>query len=64
MGSYIIRYGLMEPSYPVTSIVVEQGHSMGRPGKVFVEVRGDSEDIQQVKVSGTAVTILKGTLYI
>jgi PhzF family phenazine biosynthesis protein len=64
MGCYIIRRGLMEPSYPVTSIVVEQGHSMGRPGKVFVEVRGDSEDIQQVKVSGTAVTVLKGTLYI
>lgn len=64
MGSYIIRYGLMESSYPVTSIVVEQGHSMGRPGRVFVEVRGDSEDIQQVKVSGTAVTILKGTVYI
>jgi trans-2,3-dihydro-3-hydroxyanthranilate isomerase len=64
MGSYIIRYGLMEPTYPVTSIVVEQGHSMGRPGKVFVEVRGDPENIQQVKVSGTAVTILKGTIYI
>ena len=64
MGCYMIRYGLMEPSYPVTSIVVEQGHSVGRPGKVFVEVRGDSDDIQQVKVSGTAVTILKGTLYV
>ncbi len=63
MGCYIIKYGLMSPTIPVTSIVVEQGHSMGRPGKIFVEVRGDAREIEQVKVSGTAVTVLRGTLY-
>ena len=64
MASYMIRYGLIEPTIPVTSIVIEQGHSVGRPGKVFVEVQGDQESIKQVKVSGTAVTVLKGTLYL
>ncbi|TFF96750.1 PhzF family phenazine biosynthesis protein [Candidatus Thorarchaeota archaeon] len=63
LGSYIIQYGLMEPTYPVTSIVIEQGHYVGRPGKVFVEVRGDQEGIEQVKVSGTGVPVLKGRLY-
>jgi len=63
MGCYIIKYGLMSPTIPVTSIVVEQGHSMGRPGHVFVEVKGDASEIEQVKVSGTAVTVLRGTLY-
>jgi trans-2,3-dihydro-3-hydroxyanthranilate isomerase len=63
LGSYLIRYGLMEASYPVTSIVVEQGHYVERPGKIFVEVRGDQEGIDQVKVSGTGVTVIKGMLY-
>ena len=48
----------------ITSIVIEQGHYLGRPGKVFVEVLGDRDEIKQVKVSGTAVAILKGTLFI
>lgn len=63
LGSYIIRYGLMETPFPVTSIVIEQGHYVERPGKIFVEVRGDQEGIDQVKVSGTGVTVLKGTLH-
>jgi trans-2,3-dihydro-3-hydroxyanthranilate isomerase len=62
LGSYIIRYGFMEATYPVTSIVIEQGHYVERPGKIFVEVRGDQEGIEQVKVSGTGVTVVKGKL--
>ncbi|TFG31601.1 PhzF family phenazine biosynthesis protein [Candidatus Thorarchaeota archaeon] len=63
LGSYLIRYGFMEPTQPVTSIVIEQGHYVGRPGKIYVEVRGTQESIDQVKVSGTGVMIFKGTLY-
>ncbi len=63
LGSYIIRYGFMETPFPVTSIVIEQGHYVDRPGKIFVEVRGDQEGIDQVKVSGTGVTVLKGTIH-
>ncbi|NHI83653.1 MAG: PhzF family phenazine biosynthesis protein [Candidatus Thorarchaeota archaeon] len=63
-GSYIIRYGLMEPTIPVTSIVIEQGHFMERPGKIFVEVQGDTDSIRQVKVSGTGVTVMRGALLI
>jgi trans-2,3-dihydro-3-hydroxyanthranilate isomerase len=60
LASYLIRYGFMEPSYPVTSIVIEQGYYVGRPGRVFVEVRGNKEEIEQVKVSGTGVVVFKG----
>ena len=63
IGCYLIRYGFMEPSRPVTSIVIEQGYHVGRPGRVFVEVRGDKEDIEQVKVSGTGVIVFKGKLF-
>ncbi|MFW9799530.1 MAG: PhzF family phenazine biosynthesis protein, partial [Candidatus Thorarchaeota archaeon] len=64
MASYMIRYGIIEPTIPVTSIVVEQGHFVDRPGRVFVEVRGNQEDIEQVKVSGTGVTVLEGTVFV
>ncbi|MHA1862524.1 MAG: PhzF family phenazine biosynthesis protein [Candidatus Thorarchaeota archaeon] len=63
LGSYLIRYGFMEPSLPVTSIVIEQGHYVDRPGRIFVEVRGDQEGIDQVKVSGTGIVMAKGKLY-
>ena len=63
LGSYIIRYRFMEATYPVTSIVIEQGHYVERPGKIFVEVRGDQEGIDQVKVSGTGVSVMKGQLH-
>jgi len=63
LGSYLIRYGLMEATYPVTSIVIEQGHYVERPGKIYVEVRGNQEGIDQVKVSGTGVTVLNGTIH-
>jgi trans-2,3-dihydro-3-hydroxyanthranilate isomerase len=62
LGSYLIQYGLMEPTLPVTSIVVEQGHYLKRPGRIFVEVRGRKESIDQVKVSGTGVPILRGSI--
>ncbi len=60
---YMVRYGILDASYPVTSIVIEQGSYVNRPGKIFVEVRGDKEAIQSVKVSGTGVIILRGKLY-
>ncbi|MGY5876839.1 MAG: PhzF family phenazine biosynthesis protein [Candidatus Thorarchaeota archaeon] len=63
-AGYIMKYGLMDPTVPVTSIVIEQGHYVDRPGKIFVEVRGDTKSIEQVKVSGTGVVVLKGVLYI
>jgi trans-2,3-dihydro-3-hydroxyanthranilate isomerase len=60
---YMLRYGIIAPSYPVTSLVIEQGSHVNRPGKIFVEVRGDQETIQNVKVSGTGVIVLRGKLY-
>lgn len=64
MASYMVKYGMMDSSNPVTSIVIEQGDFVGRPGKVYVEIRGNEEKIDQVKVSGKAVTVLRGRLYV
>ncbi len=63
-ASYVVKHGLMDSTIPVTSIIVEQGYFVGRPGKVFVEVHGDQNEIRQVRVSGTAVTVVEGTILV
>lgn len=58
MAAYLWCYGLIqEPRF-----IAEQGHGMGRPGSAQVEVLGARDDIQGVKVSGSAVTLLRGTI--
>ncbi len=64
LGCYLVKQGIMDSTNQITSIVVEQGHFMNRPGKIFVEVIGDRTHIEQVKVSGTAVSTMKGVLYL
>jgi trans-2,3-dihydro-3-hydroxyanthranilate isomerase len=58
MAAYCWRHGLLDsPRFHA-----EQGHWMGRPGLAEVEVIGPREDIEVVKVGGSAVTILRGEL--
>ena len=58
MAAYLWKYGLVRaPRY-----AVEQGHIMGRPGIVDIEVDGDGDEPQEVRIAGTAVTVLAGTL--
>ena len=58
MAAYLWRYDLLrEPSY-----TVEQGHIIGRPGIVEVEVDADADVPTAVRVAGSAVTVLRGTI--
>ncbi len=58
MAAYLWKYGLLrEPRY-----VVEQGHFMGRPGLVEVEVDGEDGEPVGVRIAGTAVTVLRGSI--
>ncbi len=60
MGAWLWHYGVIRE--PV--IVAEQGHGMNRPGRAFVEVVGDRNSIETVRVGGTAVTIVRGEVTI
>jgi trans-2,3-dihydro-3-hydroxyanthranilate isomerase len=60
MGAYLWHYGLIDR--PV--FTAEQGHWMGRPGVAQVEVVGPPEDIETVRVGGSAVLVLKGKFYL
>ena len=52
----------------ITALIVpsvftaEQGHWMQRPGRAKMEVAGSRDDIEPVKVGGSAVTVLRGEL--
>jgi trans-2,3-dihydro-3-hydroxyanthranilate isomerase len=60
MAAYLWHYDLIhKPSF-----VAEQGHWMARPGQAMVEVIGPPDNIETVKVGGTAVTILRGELHL
>jgi trans-2,3-dihydro-3-hydroxyanthranilate isomerase len=58
MAAYLWHYGFLDrPEF-----IAEQGHWLHRPGQAFVEVVGDRNNIKTVKVGGSAVSVLTGTL--
>jgi len=58
MAAHLWRHGVLdEPRF-----VAEQGHDMGRPGRAHVEVVGAPPGIRAVRVGGSAVTVVRGTL--
>jgi trans-2,3-dihydro-3-hydroxyanthranilate isomerase len=60
MAAYLWHHGLIQnPTF-----IAEQGHWMSRPGQAYVEIVGSREDIETVKVGGSAVTVLGGELTI
>lgn len=58
MAAYLWKYGLLREA----RYTVEQGHFAGRPGLVDVEVDAEGGEPVQVRIAGTAVTVLTGTI--
>jgi len=58
MAAFLWHYGLIdEPKF-----VAEQGHWINRPGQATVEIIGPPDDIETVRVRGSAVTVMKGEI--
>jgi trans-2,3-dihydro-3-hydroxyanthranilate isomerase len=58
MGCYLWARGLIaSPRF-----TAEQGHLMGRPGRAEVEVLGPREAITGVRVGGSGVVLMAGTV--
>lgn len=58
MGAYLWKYGLVrERAY-----TVEQGHLMGRPGIVAIEVDAEGDEPTGIRIAGSAVTVLRGVI--
>lgn len=58
MACYLVRYGIVNrPAF-----TLEQGHIVGRPGVIYAEVDGAGEAITGIRIGGSAVTVITGTL--
>jgi trans-2,3-dihydro-3-hydroxyanthranilate isomerase len=61
LGAYLVRHKLV-PIEPEVRIVNEQGHEVGRPSRIEIDVETGYEGITAVKVGGPVVRIGQGTL--
>jgi trans-2,3-dihydro-3-hydroxyanthranilate isomerase len=61
LGGYLLRYGLVSPEQ-ARAMVSLQGHAMGRPSWLHMEVHGTPERIERVRVGGESVLVATGTL--
>jgi PhzF family phenazine biosynthesis protein len=62
-GAYIGTHRLVDFPDEV-DLVSEAGIEVRRPGKVFVSLRREGGEISRVRVGGSAVTVLEGTMRI
>lgn len=62
LGAYLVRHGVLE-AHTTTHLIVEQGHEMGRPSTIYVEVdKGTDGGPGEVRVGGQAVEVAEGIL--
>lgn len=62
LGAYLVKHGVLE-AHTTTHLIVEQGHEMGRPGTIYVEVdKGAEGRPGEVRVGGQAVEVAEGIL--
>lgn len=64
LAEYLARHGViaLPPGGGISRARAEQGDAIGKPGRVELEVRGSGASVEAVRVGGTAVTVLEGTL--
>lgn len=64
LAEYLARHGViaLPPDGGTVRARAEQGDAIGKPGRVELEVRGAAGAVEGVRVGGTAVTVLEGTL--
>lgn len=63
LGAYLVTKKLVRGKSPVM-IVVEQGHTMGRPSEILVELAFSDTDVTSVRVGGNAVTVAEGEILV
>jgi PhzF family phenazine biosynthesis protein len=60
MAAYLWHNAMIEDR----NFIAEQGHWMGRPGQVQVQVLGPQKQIAGVRVAGTGHVLMSGSLFL
>lgn len=61
LGAYLVKHRLLPPA-PVVRVVNEQGHAVGRPSRIEIDVESEYDGISAVKVGGPVVWLGQGTI--
>ncbi len=61
LAAYLVSHSAVTV-YPVTSLVIEQGHVLSRPATLFAEVHVKDAKISQVTVGGRVIRVGEGSL--
>jgi PhzF family phenazine biosynthesis protein len=64
LGVYLFERGELEGAGDTLTVVGEQGDAIGRKGRVRVHLRVAGSRVESVKISGTAVTVIDGTILV
>lgn len=66
LGAYLVHYGAsgVEPADGKFSFVLEQGDFINRPSRINLEVKGTTGAVEQVRVGGSSVLVIRGELTI
>jgi trans-2,3-dihydro-3-hydroxyanthranilate isomerase len=62
LAAYMVRHKVVKATGGMSNLTGEQGHFIGRPGKVTIEVKSEGAIVREVRVGGTAVTTLRGEM--
>jgi trans-2,3-dihydro-3-hydroxyanthranilate isomerase len=62
LGAYVTRYGVL-PGRPDLDFALEQGMELGRPSRIFVEVRTEDGRFRSIRIGGQAVIVGEGHLF-
>jgi PhzF family phenazine biosynthesis protein len=64
LGVYLFERGELEAAGETLTIVGEQGDAIGRRGRVRIHLGITGDRVESVRISGTAVTVIDGTMRI
>ena len=59
LGAYLVSKGFAQPG----ALIIEQGESLERPGKVELRIKATADEVKSVRVGGKAQVIFKFELY-
>jgi len=64
LGAYLVHHGVVgvEPVDGIYRFVIEQGDFINRPSRITLEVKGEPGNVEQVRVGGTSVIVVRGEL--
>jgi trans-2,3-dihydro-3-hydroxyanthranilate isomerase len=64
LGAYLVHHRVLGGGAAVVRLENEQGHELGRPSRILIEVMKHGSTISRVRVGGAVVKVIEGTVYV